>query len=210
MWRLILILLLVALVLIIKFLPWYVSVGLLVAFVLSVKLLGRWFVGRIVNRLFLMPFKAKGAVLHNAEAQVHAIQPAELPPSMQPAIEYHGDDEDASKESEVEEALERNYYRLDVTITPQQPTGPFQHWEPGELVLGLPGKQWDEDDDSCQVKTLEVEQDGQFQSDEGYKFGGPQRLRLLIGVLPGIERLAFRYYLEEFGAVILPKREGVS
>jgi hypothetical protein len=210
MWRLIFILVLVALVLIIKYVPWQVSVGLLVAFVFSAKFLGRWLIGRIINRLFLLPFKAKGAVLRDAVTKIHALEPTVLPPSMQPAIEYHGDgEEDAGEKDQLQDALARDYYRIEVTITPQSSAGPFQHWEPGELRLGRPGKKWDEEDDSCEVKSLETEQDGQFQADEGYKYGGPLRLRLLIGVLPGVERLTFRYYLEEFGEVILPTRESV-
>jgi hypothetical protein len=209
MWRLIFVLVLMALVLIIKYLPWYVPVGLLVAFVLSMKFLGRWFIRWVVHRLFLIPFKAKGAVLRDAGAKVHAIESTLLPPSMQPAIVYHADGEKGAEEDKLQKALARAYFRLDVTITPQEPTGPFQHWEPGELRLGLPEKKWDEEDDSCEIKSLEIEQDAQFQADEGYKYAGPRRLRLLIGVLPGVERLTFRYYLEEFGEVTLPTRETV-
>src|SRR2546430_12006750 len=52
--------------------------------------------------------------------------------------------------------------------------------------------------------SLDVQQEGAFKPDEGFKFEGPQRLRLLIAVKPGTSRLKFRYYFEEFGAVVLP------
>src|SRR5437870_3414940 len=95
--RWILLLALVLLILAVKFLPWYVLVGLAVVFVVSLKFLGRWLLGW----LFLMPFKAKGAVLHKAAAVVHSVEPAVAPPRPTPEPDEPEDgeagDEDMAK-----------------------------------------------------------------------------------------------------------------
>ena len=44
----------------------------------------------------------------------------------------------------------------------------------------------------------------EFREDERGKYCGPQRLRMHVGVEPGHEHLAFRYYFEQFGDVKLP------
>jgi hypothetical protein len=54
------------------------------------------------------------------------------------------------------------------------------------------------------VRAVEIREDNRFQPDSGMKYGGPQRLRLLVAVPPGQRRLRFRYYLEVFGSVSLP------
>ena len=66
MWRFkwFLLLFLVLVILAFTFLPWYVLVGLAVVAVFSAKYVGKW----LVYRLFMMPFKAKGSVLHDATA----------------------------------------------------------------------------------------------------------------------------------------------
>jgi hypothetical protein len=189
--------------------PW----GLLlvaVALVLGVRFFGRWLVGATFKRIFLLPFRAKGAVLRGAAAEVHALEPAARPLE-RPALEDRreelgeGDEVGAVLEADREDEVPRDYYRLEVTITPRPATGAFKLWEPGEVRLAEPGTKWDETDDACETYETEVFQHGSYQPDEGFKYGGPQRLRLLIGVRPGTERLVFRYYLEKFGEVRLRK-----
>jgi len=99
-------------------------------------------------------------------------------------------------------------YDVDLTITPRQRSGSFQHWEPGELVL-VPANAWcdlmSDGPEGAKVLGVEVFGEGRFGPDEGMKYFGPQRLRLRVGVLPGGERsLAFRYYFEKFGTLSLP------
>jgi hypothetical protein len=60
------------------------------------------------------------------------------------------------------------------------------------------------DETEAAVSALEVETDGRFQPDDGMKYGGPLRLRLLVAVRPGQRGLRFRYYFEVFGHVELP------
>lgn len=168
----------------IKMLPWWALVLALVAFAVGAKFL----LGRIFRALIVMPFRAKGAVLRGATARVNSVTPT-------------GD-------TEITGARAR--YQLDVTITPLNPTGNFTCWEPGELSLIKPETKVDVDnasgDDACQIESVEVEQDGQFQADEGMKFPGPQRVKLNIAVAPGVNALKFQYYFEEFGEVLLPPR----
>src|SRR5262245_17003694 len=78
-WALLLVLILI--ILAFKFLPWYVLVGLAVVLVFGAPLVGRW----LLYRLFLLPFKAKGAVLHQAAVTVHALDPAVPPAPPAPA-----------------------------------------------------------------------------------------------------------------------------
>jgi hypothetical protein len=199
--RWILLIVLIAFILAFKFLPWYVLVGLAVVFVVGMPLLGKWLLGRV----FLAPFQAKGAVLRKADVVVHRLAPA--PPPLYPS---HEDDE-SPEEDVPDEALEKTvplprvYYRLEVTISPRPKAGGFQHWEPGELRLVAPGTSPldDADYETCVIERVEIEEDGQFIPDEGYKLAGEQRLRLLIGVRPGTARLVFQYYLEQFGEVVL-------
>ena len=98
----------------------------------------------------------------------------------------------------------RNYYLLDVTIKPTRWGIGFKRWQPGELTLTLPGSAWLDSDDSCQVQSVEVEQDGEFGPEDDMRYAGSQRLRLLVGVREGVERLVFQYYTEKFGEVVLP------
>jgi hypothetical protein len=80
-------------VLAVRWLPWW---ALVLGFLLLVAL-GKWAIGRIVRKLMLMPFGAKGAVLKGASARVHGVSPA-----------------GASGES-------RKHYLVEVTITPSDP-----------------------------------------------------------------------------------------
>jgi hypothetical protein len=175
----------------VKYLPWWALLlgGLLLIVV------GKFVIKRLFFKLLLKPFQLKGAVLKGATAEIHSVTPTTAAPS-----------EDAEPD-----ATPRSWYALEVTITPGPSNTPFGAWEPGELRLVLPESKLDtspdspsDNDDSCTIKAIGVQQDGSFQADEGMKYPGPQRLRLVIAVKPGISRLKFRYYFEEFGSVTLP------
>jgi hypothetical protein len=156
-------------------------------------MLGKFLIGRMIRKLFLMPFRAKGAVLNGATAQVHSVSPAAAPP----------DAEDSGGP--------REHYLVEVTITPAASVeGPFSLWEPGELCLVRPesvlrpeSDEPDDEDNACEVSKIQIENEGQWTDDEGMKYGGPQRLRLTLAVQPGIRGLKFRYYFEEFGMIRL-------
>src|SRR5262245_60102441 len=167
------------------YLPWWVTVGAIVLFLAIVFTFG----GRILQAIFKIPFRAKGAVLRGAAAQVHSVTPTTTT----------GEDaEDAG----------RAFFVVDVTIQPAQSSGgAFELWEPGELQLVSPGakpEDTDADGELCNIKQVEIEAEGAFAADEGMKYGGAQRLRLTLAAAPDAGELQFRYYFELFGKVSLP------
>jgi len=182
----------------IKYLPWW---ALLLGVVVLV-VIGKFMVKKLLLRLFLKPFQVKGAVLKGASAEVHSVTPVTTP--AQAAAE-------TTAEGEPAETTPKDRYSVDVTIRPGSAVTPFTAWGPGELCLVSPDsvlnpydtESASSDDDLCEVQSVEVEQDGRFQPDEGMKFPGPQRLKLTIAVKPGTPALKFRYYFEEFGCVTL-------
>lgn len=191
-----------------KNLPWWGSVALVVALVVVAKFVA----GRLFIWALSIPFKWKGAVLRGATIQVHSLVPADPPaPSKSAEAKDGGPAEDADETASAEEepASPRQWWQLDATITPTQSSGKFTHWSPSELVLVKPESRIrlhgeDDKDDCCEIKRVEVEQDGQFKEDEGWRYAGPQRLKLLLAVQPDVPRLKCRYYFEEFGEVQLP------
>jgi hypothetical protein len=175
----------------IKYLPWWtILLGSL-----TLIILGKFVIKRLFFKLLLKPFQLKGAVLKGAKVEVHSV--SALPPSRETA--------------DVSDAAPRHGYALDVTITPCSAKTPFGLWEPGELRLVLPESKLNlspdapsDTEDTCEIQKVEVHDEGDFKPDEGMKYPGHQRLRLVIAVKPDTSRLKFRYYFEEFGSVTLP------
>lgn len=195
----------------VRYLPWWGILLTLAGEALALYLGFKFAFQRLLTAVFMIPFKAKGAVLKGATIEVHSIEAAEAPPALQDESP-EDEDEDPKSESPRPPAPPRVYHRLDVTITPRPPTGRgFQFWEPGDLTL-MPAKAEvsfesdDDNDDTADLAEVEVFQDGQFGPNEGTKYFGPQRLRILFGLAPGApERLKFRYYFETFGEFTMPR-----
>jgi len=183
-----------SLVLAFRFLPWQAVVGGIVLLILS----GYFFSGRILEALFKIPFRAKGAVLRRATAEIHSLT-GEATPEAKP------------EDSEEQEGANRRYFVLDVTLKPIARSGSgFQLWEPGELQLvslDAKAEDTDADGDLCEIKGIEIEGEGGFVPDEGMKYRGPQRLRLTLAATPEARQLQFRYYFELFGSVSLPESQ---
>jgi hypothetical protein len=184
------------------------------------------------KRIFLAPFKAKGAVLNNAELVIHSIAVAQAPPRSayeDDEVDEGFEDEEEDEEGEVrsitlsntngddfdeeqadedeadyDDEVPQDWYFVDVTITPRPPEGAFRLWEPGELVLVNPEDQGDDinSDDLGHVADIEVWQDGKWKPDEGFKYEGQQRLKMRIGLEPGTRRARFKYYFEIFGDTV--------
>lgn len=170
-------------VLAIVLLPWQVTVGAIVLFAVVVFAFG----GRILEAIFKIPFRAKGAVLRGAIAEVHSVAPV--------------------AQADDGEGVNRGSFIVEVTIQPKESGGAFQLWEPGELRLVGPGakaEDTDADGELCEIKRVEIEAEGGFAADEGMKYGGPQRLRLTLAAAPAAGELQFRYYFELFGKLSLP------
>lgn len=200
-------------VLLYQWLGW-MGLPLAILFVLLLGWLLKMSAGHITKQLFMMPFKAKGAVLRDAQTRVHAVTPA-APPESAPDFQTARPDEMSNDEWAAIQAEEdkmrreraaRRYYHVDVTITPRAPSGSgFTMWEPGELLLAPPDvKSAGLDDDQEEVgaiEDVEIWQDGAWHEKEDEKYHGPLRVKLLVGILPEITRARFRYYFEVFGEV---------
>lgn len=223
MFKVLLVVLLILIVLAIKFLPLWGSL----LFIAAVFFGGKWLIARSLRNLFVKPFLMKGAVLRGATATVHAITPAPAPepPSMEalpavdgvPALASDEDDDEADDEDwdeeYIPEALQepRDWYTVDVTITPQPTTGEFTLWEPGDLVLVpadavvRPDLDDEIDEEQAYLYDLLVWEGGAFRVDEAGKYGGEQRLELHVGLTAeAARRQKFRYYFESFGELEFP------
>jgi hypothetical protein len=180
--RLVLLLFVLAVALLVRALPWWATAGGLLVLAAVAWLLRR----RLFLVLFSLPFRMKGKALRRASAEIHSLTPAK----------------GETKEGE-------RLYELEVTITPdaRAGAGAFTTWELGELLLVPRGAKValaEGDDEAIPLDDLEVFLDGRYQPDEGWKLGGPQRLKARIAVPEGPEKLEFRYYFEQFGEVVLP------
>jgi hypothetical protein len=200
----ILIVLIILAVLAIKYLPWWALIILLVGGGLGLQ----WAVKYGLKQAFLLPFKAKGQVLKGATAQVHNVQPTNMPTVKQNADSHPG--EIADQRARYHQL---KWYTVDVSIAPQ-PTGSavaFPAWEPSDLVLVMPGNTVKslESLAEAEVSTIhdyEIYQTDRFQFDHEGKHLGSQRLKFLVGIEPNVTTLQFRYYLELFGQVEFPDR----
>jgi hypothetical protein len=153
-------------------------------------------------------------VLKDATAEIHGVTRAEAPPVDEPDPEIEEDLSEEEKE-EYRRSLDRephDYWHVDVTITPSPSVGKFTHWEPGELmivaedkVVSLDGDNEDDETGIGYVNDLDVWLENKWTKDEGFKFQGPMRLRLRVGMRPGTRSFKFQYYFESFGRVTLPR-----
>lgn len=245
MLRMILVTVFVLLVLAIRFLPVWLSITIGISLIVLSKFLARNF----FLWLFSLAFRAKGKVLRRATVVVHRVTPTATPPDrrIEEAWEFAREsrdpddtDEDVRQVFEEELArlrdetgdddeIPREFYELEVTITPQPVSGPFRHWDYTELALVEPNSRWDEDDESCDVISVDlvraglivkpseaakprpVDADADADEDEDEdadcddcKVTGSQRLKMVVGVKPHVSELVFYYYFEKFGKVQLP------
>lgn len=201
MLRLIFILLVVGVVLAVKFLPWYVSLGVFALFVFSLKFL--------IRQAFMLPFKAKSAVLKGVDVTIHSIMPTQKPPRPKPSAEETKEDEEEGIPPPDDDADEipYHYYAVDLTLAPKPATGAFNHWDPSELLLSEPGSKPDDlgGDDLGSLERIERYENGAFVADDnGDKLQGTQRLRLTYGVRPEVKRATLRYYFNLFGDLKFP------
>jgi hypothetical protein len=163
--------------------------------VLSVLVLIKWGLPRLLPKLLTVPFKAKGAVLRGATALLHSVERAQAPA------------EGTAREDEGAATAPLEYYDVELTITPAPATRTFALWEPDELRLARPNEKPEEperDEVTGSICAIEVQQDGRFEPTSGMKYEGPQRLRMLVSTPRGCRRIRLRYYFELFGDIALP------
>lgn len=167
--------------------------------------------GKFLTKLLMTPFVVKGAVLKDADARVLSITSAPAP-QHEHVIES-GATADTDAAPDLADDPPRDWYDLDVTITPTQPPGPMLFWEPSELLLVGPEARPDIEDSGHilgEVHDTQIWHDGHWQDDSVGKYPGPQRLKLRIGVQPDSYHLRFRYYLEIFGHIEIPARPSLT
>jgi hypothetical protein len=178
----------------VKFLPWWASVVIVIAACGLALLLGKY----LLKKLFMTPFKLKGKALSGADVTVHGVTPASLP------------DLDVKDSEADSESKSLHWYYVDATITPKDHSGSFTHWEPGELALvsmaAKSAELEDEEHEVAQIHDYRIFSEGSFREDEVYKHPGPQRIQFHVGVKPGESILQFRYYFELFGKVDIPSK----
>ena len=192
---------LAAVVAALKVVPWWAGVGLVVALGASAKFL----IGRVFRNAALGLFETKSAVLRGASARLHAITEAPEPkPDFGDDFDFEGDDD-----GDALEALPRVWRYVDVTVEVPEHDGSsdcamaMTMWEPDELMIVDPsarsGKAKDLegfDDEVGDVHQVHVMQGGNWVPLEGDKVVGSQRLRLHVGVKPGVDGFKLRYYFE--------------
>jgi hypothetical protein len=178
----------VLVVLAIKYLPLWASLGLIII----VPVAGWLIIGRLIKSFFMSGFEAKGKVLKDAQVEIHRLQRAK-PPKL--------DDDEVMEE--IEEMGPLDWYFLDVTIIPESIDDGFTHWAPGDLQLvGMDAKPKDmEEETEAYIWDYRVRLDGKFQEDETEKYKGPQRTLFHVGIPPEVKTLQFRYYFELFGEI---------
>ena len=172
---------------------------------------------RKMQRAFILPFAAKGAVLNDAVAQIHSVAPTTRPgrtyvqqydPNGGPIL----DEEDIEDEDEDDEdypfAEFDRFFTVDLTISPQDGDGPFQEWVPSELVpvedYAVSGEpDYSDNEEVGAVLELQIWDNGAWVEGDGSMVSGTQRLRMLLGVVDSPRACRFRYYLEVFGYVEL-------
>jgi hypothetical protein len=190
--------------------------------------LGKAVIGKLIKGFALSLFSMKSRVLHGASMTVHSIAPVPKPP--EPEMDEEEEDEDDSavptvpesetsakpandqgdaESDDVPEPEEpKDYFAVDLTITPQE-SNQDRVWEPGEFILT-----------SEKIRSLEELEDGekevgsvediriwdgsQFGPDDVGKYPGVQRLKVTFSVKPGTSKAWLHYYSETIGLLELP------
>jgi len=156
-----------------------------------IGLIGKW----LMLKIFTAPFKMKGKALQGATCQLNGHEWTEKPATT----------EGGSEDEEVP-TVPLRYVWLDVSIMPQERTQGFTHWEPGELALAPASLKYTglDDMEKCfTVQDIKLVVDGQEMPEEGMKYHGPQRLKMLFGVPLDQDSFKFVYYFEQFGELRL-------
>lgn len=138
----------------IRNLPWWVSLSI----GLAIILLGKYFAAAIFHRLIMWPFRAKGKVLRGASVEVHSVKPIPRPVDFDDDRLIEDDELDENNElyeNEAEVKVPRDFFEIEVTITPQPSTGPFYLWDYHDITLGAPEQPWNSDDDTCVVYSVQ-------------------------------------------------------
>ena len=187
----VLVLVLVAFVAVVKIVPLWVTVGLVLVALVARERIFRSVLGGAVKGLF----ETKSRVLRGTRVQLHFVQPAAAPEG-------------------VEDAVSRRWFLVDATFEVPAPSRGrrMTFWDPFELDVvdaAAPARELDDEDDHDGPDDLAVVHDVKLWADGTLheledKLQGSARLRLHVGLKPPLVKGKFRYYFEDFGAVDFP------
>lgn len=205
-WQVILILVIVLLVLAIKYLPWWALLILIAIPILGWRYIG----GAVLYVMFRRTARSLGKVLRGATVTVHTIEA--VPPPDAKVLEEAFADEEEDDEDFASEALDeppeaRDWYLIEVSIEPKPFPAAHEEddpggWQPEALALVPEDAGPGEIDMGCRVGRIERQVEGGYRIAGNWCSYGDERLRLLIGVTPGLKKLKFCYFFEEFGGHI--------
>lgn len=179
------------------YVPYWLGGGLIGTYFfikyILIGLIGKW----LMLKIFTAPFKMKGKALAGATCHLHGFEWTEKPASV---TEEDADEDDPKPFKPL------RYVWLDVSIVPEERTQGFTHWEPGELALAPAALKYTglDDMEKCfNVHDVKLVIDGQEAEEEGAKYHGPLRLKMLFGIPMDQNAFKFVYYFEQFGEVKL-------
>jgi hypothetical protein len=154
--------------------------------------------------------RAIGRVMKDATIAIHSVTPA---PEPDPSVWRTGDDEEDDAFEEDLEASgmpegEFDWFKIDLSLEPRpDASGEPAAWEPGLIRLrkhdGAPPHAL-EFSMECLVAQVERWCDGNFVVFAVGSLAGPARIRLYVGVAPGIQDVELSYLGEVIGQVRLP------
>src|SRR6266404_3834985 len=171
--------------------------------VLALLWIGKAFIGKLIKRFALGLFSMKSGALRGATMTVHSIASVPKPSDFNDTEEVgeadadnhcnETDAKDITAEKQQEEEVDdekpepekpRNYYIVDLTITPGEACGD-RVWEPGEFILTSERIKSlaDLEDGEKEVGTtheVQVWDGSEFGPDDSGKYPGQQRLKVTL------------------------------
>jgi hypothetical protein len=196
-------------------------------------------IGQIIKRVGLALFSMKSSALRGASITVHSVTPVAKPVEEETeededeeeedehAMKHEGedgeiedenedeDDEDDDEEDEDEEDEEeepRQYYAVELTVTPKE-EGQGRVWEPGEFMLAsekIKSLGDLEEKEVGSAEQVQVWNGTEYGPDDECKYPGTQRLKVTFAVKPGTSKAWLQYYNETLGSLDLPPWQVVA
>lgn len=180
-------------------------VGVVVVAIVGLYLLS-WHVKRRFEQVVHEAVLGAGSALSGAEVVVHAVTAVAAPAGPSP-YDLDEDDEQFCEEMDGQpwEPDEANYYVIDATITPADPTA---RWDPTGLGVTpadfAPEDPTDISEQMGALHSAERFSGGAFKPAREGQLTGPQRLRLLFGIPKDVRKVKFAVVVTYFGHVELP------
>ena len=174
-----------------RFLPWWGTLLVIAGEITLLLAYGPRLIAAGIKRYLLTLFKRKGEVLRNAQLTVHAISEVSAP-----------------KAQATDEEL--RHLLIDMTIKPSPAEGPFNLWDPSDLLVVPEASRVAADEDPTTEEVAADPTDIKLVASDGSeseceKLSGAARLRITFAFpmhLTGPAKI--RYYFEEFGSLQIP------